>query len=74
MQHVHSEGGKFKLTTFTVKILCHKDMDVTEEMNSASINLAGDNLKFELKDIKCAHNERDLMALITYNTMGEEYT
>ena len=38
------------------------------------IDLADNNLNFELKGIKCAHNEADLMALMTYNAMGEEYT
>ena len=45
-----------------------------EELDSASIDLADDNLSFKLKGIKCAHNKADLMALITYNAMGKEYT
>ena len=67
-------GGKFRIITFTVKICCHKDMNVADELDSASIDLADDNLHFKLKGIKCAHNEADLMALITYNAMGKEYT
>ena len=56
-----------------VKIRCHKDLDVADELNSASIDLTDDNLNFELKGIECAHNESDLIALMTYTTMGEEY-
>jgi hypothetical protein len=49
-------------------------MDVAEELASASIDLTEANLNFELKGIKYAHNEAHLMALMTYNAMGEEYT
>ena len=73
MKHVRGGGGKFKIIVFAVKIRCHKDLDVADELDSASIDLADDNLNFELKGIKCAHNESDLMALMTYNAVGEEY-
>ena len=73
MKHVRDRGGKFKLGTFKVKIRCHKDMDVAEELNIASIDLAGNNLKFERKGIKCTYNKTDLMALMTYHAIGKEY-
>ena len=38
------------------------------------MELADGNLHFKLKGMKCAHDEVDLMALMTYNAMGEEYT
>ena len=74
MKHVCGGGAKFKLVTFTVKIRCHKDMDVAEQLYSTSIDLADAILKFELKGITCAHNETDLMALMTYSAIGKEYT
>ena len=57
-----------------VKIHCNKNLDVADELDSASIDLADDSLNFELKGIKCAHDKADLMALMTYNAMGEECT
>ena len=47
-------------------------MDVVEELDSASIDLADDNLNFELKGIKCAHNKADLMALMAYKAYTEQ--
>ena len=49
-------------------------MDVADKLDSASIDLADDNLNFELKSIKCAYNENHLMALMTYIVMDKEYT
>ena len=46
MKHVQGGGGKFKIIVFTVKIRCHKDLDVADELDSASIDLADDNLNF----------------------------
>ena len=74
MKHVQGGGGKFKIVVFTVKIRCHKDLDAADELDEASIDLADDNINFEVKGIKCAHDESDLMALMTYNAMGEEFT
>ena len=66
--------GGGKIIVFTVKIRCHKNLDVADELNSASIDLADNNLNFELKGINCVHDEAGLMVLMTYNTMREEYT
>ena len=49
-------------------------MDVADELDSASIDLADGNLNFELKGVTCAHDEANLMALMTYNAMDKEYT
>ena len=74
-QHPHEarsqRRGGVKIITFTVKIRCHKDMDVADELDSASIDLADDNLNSKLKGIKCAYDETDLMALMTYSAMGK---
>ena len=59
------------MITFISKTRCHKDMDVAGKLDSASIDLANDNLNFELKNIKCDHDGKDLMALMTYNVMGK---
>ena len=72
MRQVCGRGGKFKLITFNVKFCCQKGMNIAEELNSASINLANDNLNFELKSTKCAQDAKDLVALMTYNVMGAE--
>ena len=74
MKHIHDEGETFRIITFTVKTRCHKDMDVVDELDSASIYLLHDNLHFELNGSKHAYYKTDLMTLMTYNTMGEEYT
>ena len=65
MNHVCGGGWKFRLITFTVKVRCHKDMDVADELDSASIELSDDNLNFKLKGIKYAHDKKDLMTLMT---------
>ena len=65
MRRVHGSGGKFKTITFTVKIRCSKGMDVTEELDKASVDLSDDNLNFKLKSIKCARNAKELMAVMT---------
>ena len=57
-----------------VKIRCHKDTEVADKLDSASINLADDNLNFELKGIKYAYDQKDMIALMTHNAMDEEYT
>ena len=49
-------------------------MDVAEEVDIALIDLADDNLHFELKGITYAHNKTDLITLMTHNTMNREYT
>ena len=74
MRHACGGGGKFKLITFTIKLRCPKGTDVTQELNTASIDLADNDLNFELKSIKCTHDAKDLVALMTYNAMGKEYT
>ena len=45
-----------------------------DKLDSASIDLSHDNLHFELTGIKCTYDKTNIMALMTYNTMGEEYT
>ena len=74
MKHACNGGEKFRIIIFTVKICCHKDMDVADELDSASMDLSDDNLNFKLKGIKCAYGKKDLMALMTYTAMSEKYT
>ena len=47
---------------------------ITSPIDSTSIHLADGTLHFELKGIKCAHDKKDSMLLLTYIVMGEEYT
>ena len=49
-------------------------MDVASRLDSASIDLADDNLTMEVKKIDCAHDKNDIMVLMSYIALGEEFS
>ena len=74
MLPVRGGGGKFRRLKFTVRVRCPTAMDVGERLDSASIDLADDDLTMEVKNIACAHDKSNIIVLMSYTALGDEYS